>query len=201
MIAAVGSGAIPARDLTASTLRLLTFLKDDAITAFVTAQKAGPDADPLAEVARLHGVLTKDVLATGDRARGKALFERTCAQCHTLWGGKANLGPDLTGLNRPDLDWTLKNVIDPTIIMGAEQQILIARLADGRVVAGMKKEDAPGHLSLQSEAGLVTVPKSEVTAVEETHRSTMPDGLFRPFSTAELADFLSYFMGSGPLAP
>lgn len=201
LIAAVGSGVIAVRDLTASTLRLLTFLKDDAITAFVTAQKAGPDADPLAEVARLHGVLTKDVLAAGDRARGKALFERTCAQCHTLWGGKANLGPDLTGLNRPDLDWTLKNVIDPTIIMGAEQQILIARLSDGRVVAGMKKEDAPGHLSLQSEAGLVTVPKSEVTAVEETHRSTMPDGLFRPFSTAELADFLAYFMGSGPLAP
>jgi putative heme-binding domain-containing protein len=201
LIAAVGNGTVPARDLTASTLRLMTFLKDEAITAFVTAQKAGPDADPLTEVARLHGVLTKDVLATGDRARGKAIFESTCAQCHTLWGGKANLGPDLTGLNRPDLDWVLKNVIDPTIIMGAEQQILIARLSDGRVVAGMKKEDAPGHLSLQSEAGLVTVPKSEVTAVEETHRSTMPDGLFRPFSTAELADFLAYFMGSGPLAP
>ena len=201
LIAAVGSGAIPARDLTASVLRQLALLNDPAVTAFVTDQKAGPDTDPLGEVARLHGVLNKDVLATGDRARGKALFERTCAQCHTLWGGKANLGPDLTGLNRPDLDWTLKNVIDPTAIMGAEQQILVARLADGRVVAGMKKEDAAAHLALQNEAGLVTMPKSEIAALEETKRSTMPDGLFRPLSTAELADFLAYFMGSGPLAP
>jgi putative heme-binding domain-containing protein len=201
LIAAVAAGTIPARDLTASTLRQLSFLKDAAVTAFVAAERAGPDADPLAEVARLHGVLTPEVLAGGDRARGKILFDRTCAQCHALWGGKATLGPDLTGLNRPDLDWTLKNVIDPTIIMGAEQQILVARLSDGRVVAGMKREDAPSHLSLQSEAGLVTVPKNEIVAVEETARSTMPDGLLRPFSTGELADFLAYFMGSGPLAP
>jgi putative heme-binding domain-containing protein len=201
LIAAVGAGTVPARDLTASVLRQLALLDNPTITAFVTAQKAGPDADPLGEVARLHGVLKPDVLASGDRARGKALFERTCAQCHTLWGGKANLGPDLTGLNRPDLDWVLKNVIDPTAIMGAEQQVLVARLADGRVVAGMKKEDAPAHLALQNEAGLVTMPKSEITALEETRRSTMPDGLFRPMSTAELADFLAYFMGTGPLAP
>lgn len=199
LIAAVGAGTIPARDLTASTLRQLTFLKDQAITAFVTAQKAGPDSDPLAEVARLTAVMTKDVLATGDRARGKALFDHTCAQCHALWGGKGNLGPDLSGLNRPDLDWTLKNVLDPTIIMGAEQQILIARLVDGRVVTGMKREDAETHLSLQNEAGFFTVPKSEVAALEESKRSTMPDGLFRPLSTAELADFLAYFQGNDPL--
>lgn len=201
LIAAVGAGTIPARDLTASTLRQLTFLNDAVITAFVTAQKAGPDSDPLAEVARLTALMSKEVLAAGDRARGKLLFERTCAQCHALWGGKATLGPDLTGLNRPDLDWTLKNVIDPTIIMGAEQQILIARLADGRVVAGMKREDTSSHLSLQNEAGLFTVPRSEITALEESNRSTMPDGLFRPFSTTELADFLAYFQGTGPLVP
>ena len=201
LVAGVGDGTIPARDLSASVLRHLTFLKDADITAFVAARKAGPESDPFAEVARLTAVMTKDVLAAGDRARGKVMFERTCAQCHTLWGGKATLGPDLTGLNRPDLDWTLKNVIDPTIIMGAEQQILIARMDDGRVVTGMKREDTPSHLSLHNEAGLITVPKSEITALEESQRSTMPDGLFRPFSTAELADFLAYFQGSGPLTP
>lgn len=201
LIAGVGDGTIPARDLTASILRHLTFLDDAGITAFVTAQKAGPEGDPFAEVARLTAVMTKDVLAAGDRGRGKVLFERTCAQCHALWGGKATLGPDLTGLNRPDLDWTLKNVIDPTIIMGAEQQLLIARMDDGRVVTGMKREDTPSHLSLHNEAGLITMPRSEVTAVAESQRSTMPDGLFRPFSTTELADFLAYFQGPGPLVP
>lgn len=201
LIAAVGAGSIGARDLSASVLRQLALLKDEAITAFVQQQKAGPEQNALAEVERLKGVMTKEVLATGDRARGKTWFDHTCAQCHALWGGKGNLGPDLTGLNRPDLDWVLKNVLDPSAIMGAEQQILVARLADGRVVAGMKKEDAPTHLALQNEVGLVTMPKSEITALEETKRSTMPDGLLRPFSTAELADFLAYLQGSGPLAP
>ncbi len=199
LIAAVGAGTIPARDLTASVLRQLSFLTDAEITRFTVAQKAGPEQDALAEVERLKGVFTKDVLATGDRARGKTWFDHTCAQCHALWGGKGNLGPDLTGLNRPDLDWVLKNVLDPSIIMGGEQQILIARMNDGRVVAGMKREDAATHLTVQNEAGLITVPKAEITALEETHRSTMPDGLLRPFTTAELADFLGYLQGSGAL--
>ena len=200
LIAAVGAGTIPPRDLTASVLRQLGFLADAEVARFVAAQHAGPEHDALAEVARLTAVLTPAVRATGDRARGKAWFDRTCAQCHALWGGKGNLGPELTGLNRPDLDWVLKNVIDPSAIMGGEQQILVARLADGRVVAGMKREDASTHLALQNESGLFTLPKAEITMVEETRRSTMPDGLLRPFSTAELADLLAYLQGSGPLA-
>ncbi|HEX3132984.1 MAG TPA: hypothetical protein VHX44_05300, partial [Planctomycetota bacterium] len=150
LIAAVGAGTIPARDLTASVLRQLGFLKDADITRFTVAQKAGPEQDALAEVERLKSIFTKDVLAAGDRARGKVWFEHTCAQCYALWGGKGNLGPDLTGLNRPDLDWVLKNVLDPSIIMGGEQQILIARMNDGRVVAGMKRENAATHLALQN---------------------------------------------------
>jgi putative heme-binding domain-containing protein len=194
LTAAIDRGAIPVRDLTASTLRQLTLLKDPALVAFAATHGGGNEKDPLAEVERLKGV----VAATpgGDAVRGRALFERTCAQCHLLFGAGGNLGPDLTGLNRPDLDWVLKNVLDPTIIMGKEQQVVVARGKDGRVVAGMRREDSAAHIALQNENGTFVIPRSEIAELEETNRSTMPDGLLRPFTPAELKDLLTYLQGT-----
>lgn len=198
---AVTAKQVPATDLTGSVLRQLLLLKDAEIDSFARANGAGDEKDPLGEVARLFKELTPERLAGGDAARGRAIFDRTCAQCHALWGAGGAVGPDLTGLNRPDLDWTLKNVLDPTIIMGAEQQVLALRLSDGRVVAGMKREEGDGHLAVANESGVFTVPKAEIAELVETKRSTMPDGLFRRLTVAELADFLRYFQGAGQVDP
>jgi putative heme-binding domain-containing protein len=199
LITAVMDKKIPISDLTASTVRQLASLNSPKISAFIEKNTTGVNPDTLEEVERLKVILTPAVIAAGDRARGKALFEQTCAQCHILWGGKGNLGPELTGLNRPDLDWTLKNVLDPSAIMGGDQHYMIARMEDGRVVIGMQREDTAGYYSLQNESGLFTVLKSEIKAYEASARSTMPNGLFRSWTTAQLADFISYFQGVGPI--
>ena len=194
---AVATKQVPPAELSASVLRQLLLLKDPAIDSFARANGAGDEKDPLAEVARLEHVLTPAVLATGDATRGRAIFDRSCAQCHVLWGAGGAVGPELTGLNRPDLDWVLKNVLDPSAIMGAEQQILALRLTDGRVVAGMKREDSDAHLAVANESGVFIIPKSEIAELVETKRSTMPDGLFRRMTQPELIDFLRYFQGTG----
>ena len=201
LAAAVATKQVPAAELTGSVLRQLLLLKDAEVDSFARAYGAGDEKDPLGEVARLEQVLTPTVLATGDAARGRTIFDHTCAQCHVLWGAGGAVGPELTGLNRPDLDWVLKNVLDPSIIMGAEQQILALRLTDGRVVAGMKREDGDGHLAVANESGVFTIPKSEIAELIETKRSTMPDGLFRRLTQAELVDFLRYFQGAGQVDP
>ena len=48
-----------------------------------------------------------------DRMLGRAVFARTCQQCHTLFDIGRKVGPDLTGSNRADLDYVLANVLDP----------------------------------------------------------------------------------------
>jgi len=194
LAAAVTAGTVPARELTASVLRQLNLLKDPELAAFVLAHGGGAEKEPLVEVERLKGVVA--ATPAGDAGRGRALFDRTCAQCHLLFGAGGNLGPDLTGLNRPDLDWVLKNVLDPSVIMGKEQQVVVARGKDGRVVAGMRREDSSAHIALQNESGTFVIPRSEIAELEETNRSTMPDGLLRPFTPAELKDFLAYLQGT-----
>ncbi len=200
LLAAVETDKIPLVHLTASVIRQLSILSDARVNDFIAKRTTGVAPDSLAEVERLKSVLTTAVIATGDAKRGKVLFESTCAQCHMLFGGTGNLGPDLTGLNRPDLDWILKNVLDPSAIMGGGQELVVARMKDNRVIAGMQREDTNGYYSLQNESGLFVLLKNEIASYEPTKGSTMPNGLFRSWNTQQLADFLSYFQRSAQLA-
>ena len=57
-----------------------------------------------------------------DRSLGRAVFAKVCQQCHTLFGTGGQVGPDLTGSNRADLDYLLSNVLDPSALIGKDYQ-------------------------------------------------------------------------------
>ena len=45
------------------------------------------------------------------------MFAKTCQQCHTLYGVGGKVGPDITGSNRPNLDYLLENILDPSAVI------------------------------------------------------------------------------------
>src|SRR5262249_19589458 len=49
----------------------------------------------------------------GDRKIGQAVFEKNCMVCHKLKAQGNEVGPDLTGANRRDIEYLLVNIIDP----------------------------------------------------------------------------------------
>ena len=53
-------------------------------------------------------------LARADLGLGRAVFDRICASCHKLYGSGGDIGPDLTGTGRDNLDYLLENLIDPS---------------------------------------------------------------------------------------
>ena len=42
-------------------------------------------------------------VAAADASRGRAVFQKTCAACHVLYGEGGKVGPELTGANRANL--------------------------------------------------------------------------------------------------
>ena len=106
-------------------------------------------------------------LAKADLAKGRILYERTCAACprHVRAGRK--LGPDLTGSGRSNLDYILEGVVDPSAVVSADYRMTILR-KDGRILSGM--ESARKKLACLAHAGSETV--LEKTAVD-------PGGSFR----------------------
>ncbi len=50
---------------------------------------------------KYRSLLSEKNLTTADMNRGAALYQRTCAACHQLYGEGGNIGPDLTGSVSP----------------------------------------------------------------------------------------------------
>ena len=51
--------------------------------------------------------LNAPALARADLGRGRTIFDRVCASCHKLYGSGGEIGPDLTGTGRANLDYLL----------------------------------------------------------------------------------------------
>jgi putative membrane-bound dehydrogenase-like protein len=206
LLEAVRDGGVPRADLGAFVIRQIGQHGDATLDALVAeawgAVRATP-ADKLARVAELKAALTPDALAGANLPRGRALFARTCMQCHTLFerGGPGDaVGPDLTGSNRADLDYLLHNLIDPSAEVGRDYQATVAWLTDGRIVTGLLREETDSALVLRTENETVVVAKSELDERRPSDLSTMPDGLLDAFTPADVADLVAY-LGSPVQVP
>ena len=123
LLAAVESGRLPRTDLTADLVRQLRNLKDPDLNAQIaTGLGYGPrdDRRPRRLIAQYKAMLTPEPGKPEDRSQGRAVFAKVCQQCHTLFGVGGQVGPDLTGSNRADLDYILSNVLDPSALIGKD---------------------------------------------------------------------------------
>ena len=148
-------------------------------------------ADKAGEIDTFKSFLTEQRLAAANPARGRALFNTVCAQCHTLYGVGGSVGPDLTGSQRANLDYFLQNVVDPSALIANEFQVTLIRTKDKRVVSGIASENDHAW-KVVTEAGTVLVSKDEVGQVRKSELSMMPEGLLNGLTEAEVADLVAY---------
>lgn len=202
LAAAVRAGTVPKRDLTAFTIRQLRDLDDAELNQFATeiygvAREAS--ADKASEITRFKAFLTEPRLAAANPARGRALFNSVCAQCHKLYGVGGPVGPDLTGSQRANLDYILQNVVDPSALIANDFQVTLIRTKDKRVVSGIATE-LDHAFKVVTEAGTVLVPKDEVDKQRKSELSMMPEGLLNGRSEAEVADLVAYLRTTNQVA-
>src|SRR5262249_54101980 len=136
LLAAVEVGAVPRGDLTADVVRQIRNLKDTELgerLSRVWGSVRETSADRARAVAEAKSMLTAKHTQPPDRSLGRAVYSRICQQCHTLFGVGGQVGPDLTGSNRADLDYLLSNVLDPSALIGKDYQGQVIATADGRV--------------------------------------------------------------------
>jgi putative heme-binding domain-containing protein len=198
LVAAVRAGRVPAKDLTAATARQLRDLGDKEIDAFVDEVWGVARTSPREKtnlMNRYKAILTDARVGRADPSNGRAVFAKTCAQCHTLYGEGGAVGPDLTGSNRFNLDYVLQNVIDPSAIIAKEFQVTLVRTKDGRVVSGIATE-GDHAVKVVSETGTVLVPRAEIDKLRRSDLSMMPEGLLTGLSEQDVADLVAYLRTS-----
>ena len=110
------SGRFPPGDITADLARQIKNLGNEEITARLTevwGNVGDTSADAKAEIARWTATINSRPDKEPDPSHGRAVFAKTCQQCHTLFGEGGKVGPDLTGSNRANLEYVLSNMLTP----------------------------------------------------------------------------------------
>src|SRR5262249_22885506 len=107
LLDAIEKGQIPRTDVSAFVARQITGMKNAELTAKLTkvwGEVRAPAKDRAALISKYKNQLNTDVLKSADRSRGRAVFVKSCANCHRLFDDGGDVGPDITGSQRFNLD-------------------------------------------------------------------------------------------------
>jgi putative heme-binding domain-containing protein len=195
LLEAVEKGRIPRGDLSAFTVRqMLAFnqkpIQDKIARVWGTIRPASQEKAAL--MAHYKALLKADYLNSADRSRGRVIYARTCASCHRLFGEGGDVGPDLTGSQRANLDYVLENVLDPSAIVAQDYQVTVLETKDGRVLTGIIKQENEKALTVRTQNDTILVPKDEIETRTRSALSMMPDGLLAPLKNEEVRDLIAY---------
>ncbi len=191
----VAAGRIARGDLSAFHARQVQSLDDPTLSrqlSSVWGEIRVSESTRRTRVKELKEKLDRKALSQADLSRGRAVFDRICASCHKLYGSGGEIGPDLTGSGRDNLDYLLENIVDPSATVSADFKMVIAAMRDGRVLNGQIKAQTPLTFTLQTQTERVVLERSEIESLRPSTSSLMPDGLLNTLSPSETRDLIAY---------
>ena len=203
LMVAVGNQAVKANELPADIVRQLRAHDVKEISAQLDkvwgVSRSAPAAK-LKEIAKYKKLIEAKVNRPANLPRGRVLFQRTCGQCHKLYGEGGEIGPDITGSNRNNLDYLLTNMLDPNAEVPNDYRTTILRTKDNRVLVGVIRRNEGQSVTIATPAEVVTVAKRDVAAIDPQNFSMMPEGLILALKEDELRDLVAYLRGNKQVA-
>lgn len=197
LVTAIDGGRIEASALSAWHVRQLRLLDDERVTELLTVHwpdLTGPDEEVEQAKQRWRERLDDDALSQADLPNGRLVYQMVCATCHQLYGEGRDVGPDLTGSDRRNLDYLLDNILDPSAIVTPEFEASLVTMADGRLVTGVVADAGGGSLRVQTPAETLTVRQDDVGSVQALGVSLMPAGIIDALTEEQTRDLMAYLM-------
>jgi putative membrane-bound dehydrogenase-like protein len=195
LLEAMAAKQVPAADVSAEVVRQLRNLKDADLEkriGEVWGTVRITPADRLKLIAQYRKMLTAPYQGAPDLALGRAMFVKTCSQCHTLFGVGGKVGPDITGSNRINLDYLLENILDPSAVIPKDYAATKVELTDGRVVTGIVKAQDGTAVTVVTANETLVIPRSEIDSLKPSELSMMPDDLLKPLGDREIRSLVAY---------
>jgi putative membrane-bound dehydrogenase-like protein len=147
---------------------------------------------PRAEVvAKFQAALS----SKGDSARGRAVFQRDCASCHTSGGVGHNVGPSIAAMGTKTPETLLVSILDPNREVDPRYLNYTLVTRDGRLATGIIAGETDTSVVLRRADGASeTILRTQIEELLSTGQSLMPEGLEQKINQQEMADLIAYLM-------
>jgi putative heme-binding domain-containing protein len=145
--------------------------------------------------------LVSEAAATGNAARGEAIFRRKelqCLKCHAVGGAGGKVGPDLVsiGASAP-VDYLVESLLEPNKKVKENYHSVLVETDEGKVVTGIIARESKTELVVRdAEDRLITIPTASIEQKRDG-RSLMPDGAIDSLTRAELVDLVRFLSELG----
>jgi putative membrane-bound dehydrogenase-like protein len=201
LLAAMAAGKVDRAAVTDNTILRIQAFNDPELNKLIEKAWGRTRPTPADLAATIDKTRASLHDAPASFARGRFVFEATCAKCHKFDGKGADVGPPLDGAAR-DIEYILVNVIDPNRVIGAPYFLRTARLLDGTVQQGVLAEEDDKTITLKQENGVLRkIPKADLDGpVLVVEKSLMPEGLGYNMTPQDFRDLVRYLMANPFLA-
>ncbi|MGK0237589.1 MAG: putative membrane-bound dehydrogenase-like protein [Candidatus Pelagisphaera sp.] len=151
------------------------------------------------EISRIQSILSKDE-TEGDRYAGRDLYLGRCAACHNLHSEGGEIGPELTGYQRQDLDSLLLAISSPNAEVREGFENYTVRTVDGQTITGFLADQDDNVIVLRPIGGQkVVLERERIANMESAGGSLMPSGLLADLDDKGIVDFFAYLRSTQPL--
>lgn len=202
LLKAIDAGAIRRTDLGIAQVERVREHADPAVVSLADklfGKRSQPtSAEHAQEIARVSRLVTT---GTGDAAAGRETFTARCAICHTLFGQGAQVGPDLTGYERRNVEFLVTSVTDPSAYIREEYTAFRVRTKGGETLVGLITARGPDGITIEDAARQkTTVAKDQIKEERALPTSLMPEGLLDGLSDQQVRDLFKYLSAEQPPA-
>ena len=202
LVGGMEAGKVPMSLLTLSQSQALAAHPDKSIAERARAllAKGGGLPDPDRE--KVIQALSAVVLKGGDASRGKEIYKKECAKCHTHSGEGGKVGPDLTGMAAHPKSELLVHILDPSrSVEGNFLQYTVAT-RDGRVLNGLLAGETRTSVDLlDAEGKKQTLLREDIEDLASSKKSLMPEGFEKTVPPQGIADLLQFLAQKGKYLP
>ncbi len=134
------------------------------------------------------------VLAGGNPALGKVVFEKNCSSCHEIGGIGHQVGPNLAAMINRGAESVLFNVLAPNAEVDPRFMEYVVVTNDGQVVSGIIAGQTPTAVTFREpENKVTTVLRMDFDgAMNSSGKSLMPEGLEKVIDQKSMANLISF---------
>jgi putative heme-binding domain-containing protein len=142
---------------------------------------------------KYRNILTPTAILEANAKKGEIVFQKSCGSCHKMYGNGGNIGPELTGSNRANLDYFLFNVLNPSGEIQEDYKLVVITTRDGRTYSGNVIAENDRQVTMRivgKESSKIN--KSDIQSREVMPSSLMPVGILETIQENEVLDLVKY---------